>query len=396
MILNRGLQRICDICLYLAFATFAGYFFGASGLLWTLPVMMVTAFLAAFMESRGFSPYLMLPIGLVSLLAVPPVTANWVILIPAIAYLGYGKILPTYENLIFIFKLAMKGLLILIVLVLATTLGQVGLWYQFTEQIIPFAMIFFWGYVFLLRMSRHEGSYTLTNRFKILNFLSLLGFVILGLFIAIPRLWGLLFNYLFRPVLLAAIYGIMWVLARAIPNFEFDFEPEVATWTLPECWNEELGKYTTCPLPDGLPTPEFNNQPSPFIFYIIAGVATLIALHHLAKKFKNRASLEDSQIGVTETRTTLMAPKAKRPKQRRHENPVRETYRQFLKYCTKHKLDIKTHMTSLEIETTAATNFEKPQSDSLRQLYLKTRYGGQSPEKADTQQAKELLKQIKK
>jgi len=393
MILTSSLKRICDICLYLAFASFIGSFFGAGSLLIALPILALTALLATSIKI----PYLALPLGLLAFWAVPSSLANWIILVPPLLYLGAGKALLSYENLIATFKIAMKATLLLIALILAVSLGHDGMWSSFTAQILPFIMGFFWGYIYLLRIARHEGSYTLTNHFKVLNFLSLLGFVIVGLFVAIPRLWGLLFIYLLQPIILGAIYVIIWVLSRIIPDFELDYKPVVNELELPLCWDEERGAYTVCPIPVGdelaysPPNPLF-----PLLVYLLTGLSIIALLTYLVKKFKNRPQKEETSIGVTETRISLNPPKSKLPKQKRLDNPIRETYRQFLKYCNKNKLDIKPHMTSQQVEATAHSKFQAPQSESLRALYLKTRYGEDAPKKEEMLRAKEYLKSIKK
>ena len=401
MTFPSGLKRICDISFYMTFASIVGGWFGASYLIFTLPIFACVAFLSAFLVPYKRIKYIsILPLFLL-FVTTPLTIVNAVVLIPAILIMvvtlpkpGERVIEFNYGTVFYIF-VTIFGIIALLATAMVTWVDATGL----SGETWLFATIFLLSSMMFMRMARHDESVLKQTRFKMMNAASLFG-VLSAIFGAVLlgtdafltsalRVIAFLWSYLIAPIINVIIWLFLVILTFIFNMLGLNFEPgEVEMGQMPMMQNE-IDEYYI----EGGQVPRLVIA----IIIVIAIIAFVVLLKFLFKLLNKRTdSIFVGEDGVEEERFSLDGHEQKKRRMgRRHENQIRAVYRRFLANVKKKGIHVPQHLTSYDVEGLVATKYESEKSSYLRAEYIGVRYGDASYTEEDVRRIKGLYREIK-
>jgi len=134
-----------------------------------------------------------------------------------------------------------------------------------------------------------------------------------------------------------------------------------------------------------------------FVPFIIAAliVSLIISLIKFANKSESTVSKDEGFAGFEEERISLDKKKKEGIFKRKAENQVRSVYKRFLIAVKKKGLRLPPHLTSYDVQTLVAAQFESEKSGDLRDEYIRVRYGEANYTKEDVARIKALYKEVK-
>lgn len=418
MILTNGLKRVCDISFYMTYGTLVAWMFGGGnepGLVITLPIFMLSAFLASFLaEKYGTARFLaILPLFTV-FLVVPLTTINLLVLVSAIAIMivnlpkpdergskvEYQKVFQLFGK-IFVIMVVTFILITVVTMTAGNFSAEVAvLWIDFTNEVLIFGLAFIISSIIYLRMIRHDVTILKQTRFKIMNTVPLIGVGVAALVVSNPRTLNLATRFI-GGILYFFWSAIAWIFPwvayylampfRGVrgerPEVDHGYDdPYMERVGMSVCILDDYGNYY-CPEPP--PAIEVNNA-----LLIIIGLLLIVGLFILYKVLTQKnAIVVPFDEGVEEELIKLSDDTRKRT--RRNENQVRAVYKKFLKLLKRNNFPTPLSATSLEMEKIAATKANKNELSELRVEYVRVRYGESDYSKADVTRVKGLYKKIK-
>ena len=405
MIFTAAIKRICSICFYMTFASFFCVLFGGTNLFVTLPVFMLVAFSSAWMAELGKIRYISLAFFLAVIFIMPLNPANIITIVPACGYMILTMPKPQkspkmYEGIDYV-EYADVFKKFLSVFAVALPIALISRNFEALENgPISFAVSYMLLSVILLRTLRHDVSVINERRFKLFNIAYVAAVAVIGFLLSLDivlrgfrAVINFIANNIVHPVLMFLTFIIYFVLGL-IFNIEevveeIDEDPEIV----------EIG--------DMLPGFQEGEEPgivATIIMYILVAALILLALYllvkltrYLIKKLRDRKR-PSTRMDSGGIRTPLSFERIEVPNQqksrRAKQNQIREIYRKFLALCREREIDIKQFMTSQDVENAAAEHFNKPQSQELREMYIKVRYADADFSKEDVKKAKGLYNEI--
>ena len=389
----KTLKILCDICFYLTFANLVTSLFGGASAIFTLPIFAFSIFLASMLSANVVFKYAPLILMGVCFYFIPLNLVNMFLLIPIFIYVVYS--IATINKPImqldcsYQFKLFIKVFLCFLVLPL-----MMGASYLLREFVTPYAIIFMVLSVILMRMLRHDDIIYSENRFKLINILSAVGAVGLMMFLAsnvFVQFVKMLYLQGFVTGFVFLITSFLKFISRGFDRLKTN-EIEEKSVALGDDGMRQAERVLDVELSTELYQPSLFQ--TFFNYFVVAVIITLLIVI-IVKMFKSEKYQQLAPVkGVKEIRKRLMAGK----KQTKHnnDNPIREIYRKFLKYYLKNDLIIETFTTSIDVEKKAYERFKKTETNALRDIYVKVRYGEKGYTKKDVKKAKDLLDEIKR
>jgi len=413
MIMTSALKRICDISFYMTFATAVAWILGGDathGIALTLPIFILTAFLAAYLTKWGQVRYLaVLPLMTV-FLVVPVYLVNVIVLLSAVMLMVYTLPRPNEQPSTFdyqrIFRIFMRIFLLFVVFFIFSVIIDMTTGPQprtlrimyFSLDILIFAISFLLNSVVFMRMIRHDVAVLKQTRFKVMNAIPL-AVLTIGAIVASNQAF---LRFFFG--LLGSIFGILWF--RGIAHVYYWFVL-MLTWPLRNWEIEPLVSEEDYTYLNGIGYYEGEHdrnidqsfaaiEPGNLLI-IIVGVFLIIGLIILFKMLIKPAREQDlSDVGLEEEWSFLDDEQKKRRRfQRRNENQIRTIYAKFLKLLKRKEFIFPLSATSLELEQLVATKFNSKELADLRAAYIKVRYRESEYSQDDVAQVKEFYKKIK-
>jgi len=412
MIFMSALKRICNMCFYLTFATFFGYFFAyllgleISHFFVTFPIFIGVGFLSTFLDSRGWLKYLsFLPLAL-TFLIIPLTILNLLILLPLIIYMSWSTSEPLWAQKASgeyyfvldhtpVFKRFMKFFIPILLLQLFLSL-LFGRSITFPIDSLLFGLSFIIASVVFTRMIRHDEAIFAQLRFKAINAIPIMAVIIITILFVFGRdflnlVWPSVIDNFDPSFVLEQIGGgggaggeLSFEGTGGVAGYQYleleGVEITLATRILIIITNI-LGFLAFAPL------------------YIVGIPAIIIVLYWTIRAFwpsKGLTWRNTRNDGIEEEYFALDDPNDKQKKRpRRKENQIREIYREFLALLKEQNIDVSQHFTSREIEEEVARNLQSEKSSELRTEYIKVRYQEIEPTKSDIKKMKELYKNVK-
>jgi len=414
MIMTSALKRICDISFYMTFATTVAWILGGDathGIALTLPIFILTAFLAAYLAKWGHVRYLaVLPLMTV-FLVVPLYLVNVVALLSAVILMIYTlprlNEQPSTFDYQRIFRIFMRIFLlfavffIFFVIIDMTTGPQprtLRVMY-FSLDVLIFAISFLLNSVVFMRMIRHDVAILKQTRFKVMNAIPL-AVLAIGAIVASNQAF---LQFFFR--LLGGIFSIVWF--RGIAQVYYWFVL-LLTWLfrdleLEPMVPEEEYSYLNGRIEyyDGEHNREIDRaftaiEPGNLLI-ILVGILLVIGLIILFKMLIKPAEEQSLSDEALEEEWSFLGNEEKKRRGflRRNENQIRTIYAKFLKLLKRKKFIFPLSATSLELEQLVATKVNSKELSDLRAAYIKVRYKESEYSQEDVAQLKELYKKIK-
>jgi len=125
-------------------------------------------------------------------------------------------------------------------------------------------------------------------------------------------------------------------------------------------------------------------------------VALIVLLLLSFKRFSSKVgSTALKEEGLEEERVLLDEKEKRGFFKRQAENEIRAVYQRFLAAVKKKGLSVPPHLTSYDVETLVAAQFESEKSGELRDEYIRVRYGEANYTAADVERIKALYKEVK-
>ena len=138
----------------------------------------------------------------------------------------------------------------------------------------------------------------------------------------------------------------------------------------------------------------FNLLPFIVVIVVVTIIVAIISLFTRFSKKVGTAALKEE--GLEEERVLLDDEKEKkRFFKRQAENEIRAVYQRFLAAVKKKGLRIPSHLTSYDVEALVAAQFESEKSRELRDEYIRVRYGEANYTEEDVERIKALYKEVK-
>jgi len=126
-------------------------------------------------------------------------------------------------------------------------------------------------------------------------------------------------------------------------------------------------------------------------FIVIAAVIVMIVIKLLRnEKYQHLAPAK----GINKIREKITGKKVIPEVSIKH--PIRELYRKYLLFCKDKGIDVEKFTTSMDIEKKSATKFKNTETNEMREIYIKIRYGEKDFNRHELKKIKELLGDLKK
>lgn len=413
MILTPSLKRVGDISFYMTFTTAIAWIINAGrepGLIITLPIFMVTAFLATFLAQKwGNARFLAILPLLTVFLVVPLTTVNLIVLLPAVFLMIHQLPKPNergskveYQRKFQLFITLFVILVIFFVIVtIATMAGGIWsmyveqIWINFSNEVLIFGLTFLVSSVIYMRMIRHDKDILRQPRFRIMNLYPIILLGVAALVVSHPWTLQLVSSFIFG-ILFLLWRGVAWIFpwlgnAVALPLREIDFNRESSILDAEETIGNEAGELRDiCP-------PEINCEmfyfsydvfnPFPLIVGTTLIIGFILLYRALIKKHANILEFEEERSFLDN----------KKPSRRRNrqENQIRAVYLKFLKLLQRQKIEMPISTTSSDVEVLASTMANREMISDFREEYIRVRYGEANYTPEDLARVKGLYKKIK-
>lgn len=396
------LKKLGDICFYLAFANYFAAFGGAAAAVQTLPVFIICSYLSAALSKKGklrFLPLFILP---ACFLIMPLNPANFFLLLPAFVYLAVSiyriNRMPASFDYSGIFKIFLAAFLPFFVIMFTirgfyTTQGRT---ISHDEVVLPFAFIFVITSILLMRITRHGPEIFSQPRYILMNSLHIIALVVLGVILG-SRTFIDLFGFVIRtlyfevilPILIFLIMGLFTLLGplfNRINPLELRLEGREAGdgYTT---WEEMLDLDFSAP----------ERLPVLRSFLILLGITLIV--YFVYRALKKLLEYKEQTVSPSGHNGRFSLPPQVKPVTLKFftNNPIRETYRKFLRICRKTGIKSQAYNTSADFETFTKMRFESPDEAALfRSLYINTRYGEKKAAGDDVRKMKKILAAFKK
>jgi len=273
------------------------------------------------------------------------------------------------------------------------------------EVFLPFVFMFFASSILFLRMARHstESRTVKDNRFKVLNVISVLGVLLMGVALGsghaasfIVSAISFIYFQIFVPVFLFVVGIILFSIGPAIQ------------WLIDWFIANAPGRARTEDYLFGESEnlmdrgPDLNELQSSFALdalLMIIFVALCVCIFIFVLKWLRNKKTKNNQLGVM---VALLDDRRKpRSKKESRENRptrrLREYYRRFIILCEQNKIPKIPSTTTADLEHLSADKFNMPmEAAELRKLYIGVRYGKEPAGRKDAKRAKELYQQFRK
>jgi len=392
MIFTVGLKRICDISFYFTFASFVAVSFGGDNFIIALPIFAIVAFLSAYLAPHKKLKFLSLLLFAVVPFIVPPTLANLAAIVPAMVYTVLT--LPVQDEKVSQFQYADHfGLflkLLLALIFIAFLLDAIAL---LENGPLLFALSFLINAVILMRMVRHDEAILQQTQFKIMNAVSLFSVMLIVVLLSTDAFLTLVRNFIafiWTNVAIPVIELLIFIFVTVI-NFLFNLFRVNVLFERLGVMIYEIEIDALEPLEPLLDEPSgVIPNPLPFIGAIILMVIFYRLLKSLSEKWVARSSSD----GVEEERIPLDDRKNKERKRFTPENPIRSTYRKFLRKLEKNGTHFPHYFTSNDVNDLVSKTINTNKGSNLRELYIRIRYGEADFTKEELRNFKRLCREI--
>lgn len=388
-----GWNRILIISFYLTFANFLGWSLGGDNLFFVMPLLMVVSFALASFEKYNKNGTFLLLLLPISFLIVPFQLVNVIILLPALLYFVVdvfvrkkGKALsPNYGTWFYSY------IALFLVLTLAMSLAGIG--DVVDAMMIPFGLVFFVSIVILMRSIRHSEQVLEDRAFHWINALGAILVIVGGLLLNSPLAWGI-YAFVLGGVALLIVVPALTTIYRALSAVGIAFLTLIGIEGRSGVEQEgESGGVVDWP--ETFYDVEVVQLLSVRVLLVALLVAVVLfffirfvrSIHvHLAKFI----TTDEEEI-----RRGLDTDQRAHPKKRKKTgNPIREIYYDYLQGCKKRGVPIKPYMTSQDIHLATKERVDSDQSEELRLLYIKSRYGEVPVHRQEVKRAKRLVREF--
>jgi len=395
------LKAIANLSFYFTFANVIAMFFGGSPVMITLPIFGGCIFLSAVLQNKGQLRFVLLAFLPVCFIMLPVNAANILLLTPAIAYTSYNVVnANVFERWSMRDAVKLYAKLASFVAVVMLIIGH-----NLYEVFLPFAFVFFASSILFLRMSRHrtESSIVIDNRFKVLNIISVLGALLMGVALGSRHVASLIISaisFAYFQILVPAFLFVVGTILFSIGPFL----QRIIDWIIANAsWREEIEEAlfdesgSLMDLEPGIREFQFAGAPSALLV-IILGIICVCVFIFVLKWLRNKKA-HHKQLGV---RVALLDDRRKpsnknKNRENRHVRRLREYYRRFIILCEQNKIPKIPSTTTADLAHLSADKFNMPiEAAELRKLYISVRYGKKTADGKDAKRAKELYQQFRK
>jgi len=405
MIFSRGLKRICDICFYMTFSSLAATTFGSYGLLITLPIIAISTFFIVALSKYKIIKYVgFLPLALV-FTQIPLTIFYGVLMFPVLIYLL--ATIPKQDERTSEFDyatnfqvfLGLFGFMLAFVWASSIWIGDSS---GYPTESILFALIFIIISITFMRSVRHDVSVTKQTRFKVMNAVTLLtvlaATVVVGnrhLLSFVLNVVQIIFVFLWVYILAPVLSAMLWIIAVVlsfIANLFSDGQGAAMDFDLPNMMFEnqdfdyESGR-------------ELTQMPIVRIIFILIIVAVWIFIaYKIFKKLTNKLVVTAQRDdGVIEEWIMIDEEELSKGERRKREKeqPIRLIYRKFLLVLKRKNVEIQPFYTSEDVENAAILALEDEKTTTLRDIYIKARYGKDEPSAEEIANARQIYKDLK-
>lgn len=408
MSLVYSLKLLTDILFYMTFAGLISALVGAvgremgnSGLLSTLPFLLVSILLLGVLAEKGRLKYA----AFLPLIGAVAAAFNYglihlILLGPACAYIIYYATTLPYDIKTVGHAVVFRMYLIITLPICIFFSANFTFFGAFMNGVMgPYLIMYVAASIVLMRMIRHDTEVLNQRRFRIMNSLSVGAVVLAGLFLGSNRgvalMLGLL-SFIYFRLFIPLLYLMLLAVGLILYPFAmlFGLEP----WDVPWPGQDQ-------PDGDGEWAEIIAEQPDPGIGYTIfqiavyasLAVAAFFLLRALFRFLTQKQLVRDSK-GVNIERTAMPdVLRQSRRKEPRVNHQIRQVYRKFLKLCRNRGITLYPSLTTEDI----AKSFSASVGDSkdvmtLREIYIDSRYGEKKPKSADVKECKEIYSKLKK
>lgn len=270
------------------------------------------------------------------------------------------------------------------------------------DFIAPFVLLYLMSGIFGLRLMRQDAAIFNETRFRVLNFLSVAGIVLLAVLISSDWFLGL------AGMILGKIYDVL-----VIPIFYVIYACGYALYYLfieiifAGGYGDTTKKlnFGDMSMPDEmkdalLGEEQVNGEPFLMLLkgvFLIVGILLVLLLVYRNSKSRNSRSKDSAR--EARTSVTMIRPEEKiyadhiAPREPRA--AVRYHYRNFLRLCLSLGQEFPRHYTSQHIENMTIGNFDKETLKSMRKTYIRARYSEHDITKDDVSSIKAQVKKLK-
>ena len=392
------LKALSDLGIYYTLAGTVAAAFGARAWLMLASMAVEAGALGAgyVMRERGRMRFL--PLAVMPLCWLLPGSDIWsaAIAVPPMCYAAYvtakGAYVPDWSRQTDIFSAFWK-----VALAIAAVTALCGGMEILFSISVPAAMTAAVCSVLLTRSLRHEPQIYCQARYQAVNIgivaLCLLAACVMGTRMFVDgMLTGLKMVYgnLVMPILLAIIYGAMYVVQGIAWLFSFiklGFRrPEEQVQVDIEGAQEILDIQETVEGGEWLIT-----------LLIIIAVAAALGIAFLLFRYlaKGQSNLKKTDV-TGETRYSLDPPAERRGRERNGQvGKIRAQYRQIMKLCRERGMELRAGSTSADVEHFSGGIPDADSALRLREIYIGARYDGHVDEEA-VKTAKEICRRAKR
>jgi len=407
MSLVYSLKLLCDVLFYMTFAGLISAFIGVhgsvmtnSGLLNTLPFLVISAVLLGASAERKMIKYLVfLPLFGAAAIAYNDGLIHLILLGPAIAYIIYYATTLPYDIKTVGHSVVFRLYLIIVTPICIFFSANFTFFQSFMNEVLgPYLIMFAAASIVLMRMIRHDIEVLNQRKFRIINMLSVAGVVLAGIFLGSGTgirfmLMGLSFLY-FR-VFIPILYFILLVIGVIL----YPFTRILGLERMDVAWPEDSGPVELTEwvdMGDEVIRRGLGYQIVQVIVFIALGVAAFFLLRALFRFLTHKQLVRGVAAVKTENILIKDGRKNKR-KEPRVNHQIRQIYRKFLKLCKNKGITLHQSLTTEDIAKSFGSAVkDKSSTFALREIYIDSRYGEKRPTSADIKECKELYNKLKK
>jgi hypothetical protein len=309
--------------------------------------------------------------------------------VPPIVYAGYSCIVFAGKKRVINYTGAFRLFIYLYTPVLAVMMLESTLRVYALPYSIPFAVVFLFCAVSLIRITKHEPAVQQQARFQLSNFVSL-GLV----FVAGGVLSSAFFLRIWRWVLVDIAYtaflfisnGVLFLLERFLSLF-----PEIQPIVI-----EEEAEYA---VEEGMEiggAMQAEMSAVSVVVFAVLGVVAVLLLLFFVYRILSRSTRNTSDTNNISYYEKHMPASFALKRSTGASKGMRRIYKRFVRLCNKRGIAPVPRGTSSYYAENAASVFNlTDEAEELRELYLPIRYGNKPPNKKDVARARELLKRMK-
>ena len=371
------LKLICDLSFYFAFANFIAYLYGGSLQITVLLVPVLAATLCFQMRDKGAGGLLPLLLMAGIWLGIPGNFANFVVVMPSIAYCCFlvahldeynGRY--DYSDIFGYFAKTYLPFAIIASLFWGELIAISSL---------PFALTFVAASIVLLRMTRHNSEVGFSRGFMIQNASTVIFAVFLGYLLGSEKMFMLYkevvrgaYFQVIAPILIMVITVLIYLLRPLFSLLETIFLGNTVS-------QEEAyimpGQVEEWEFMEEVELVRLGNDFVRALLYIALFALIAFMIYKLFVKLYHRQMGADTTHGITQRRSAI-GGEGRRVTPRRANSPVRHIYQRYISLCRSLGFELQKNTTSENLEVFTAEKLQdKVAATRLREIYLPVRYG---------------------